>query len=64
MNSLKIFLSYSRNKRTGLEVKKIPLQKTILDIVDSLHSMEEAKGIHFEIDIQGKEVLLFRQSAL
>jgi signal transduction histidine kinase len=49
---IKNILSYSRNKRTGLEVKKIPLQKTILDIVDSLHSMEEAKGIHFEIDIQ------------
>lgn len=51
---IKNILSYSRNKRTGLEVKKIPLQKTILDIVDSLHSMEEAKGIHFEIDIQEK----------
>lgn len=51
---IKNILSYSRNKRTGLEIKKIPLQKTILDIVDSLHSMEEAKGIHFEIDIQEK----------
>ena len=52
---IKNILSYSRNKRTGLEVKKIPLQKTIIDIVDSLHSMEEAKGIHFEIDIQEKD---------
>lgn len=51
---IKNILSYSRNKRTGLEIKKIPLQKTILDIVDSLHSMEEAKGIHFEIDMQEK----------
>ena len=48
---IKNILSYSRNKRTGLEIKKIPLQKTILAIVDSLHSMEEAKGIDFEIDI-------------
>jgi PAS domain S-box-containing protein len=48
---IKNILSYSRNKRTGLEIKKIPLQKTILEIVDSLGSMEEAKGINFEIDI-------------
>lgn len=52
---IKNILSYSRNKRTGLEVKNIPLQKTILEIVDSLGSMEEAKGIDFEIDIQEKE---------
>lgn len=51
---IKNILSYSRNKRTGLEIKKIPLQKTILEIVDSLGSMEEAKGINFEIDIQEK----------
>jgi signal transduction histidine kinase len=51
---IKNILSYSRNKRTGLEVKKIPLQKTILEIVDSLGSMEEAKGINFEIAIQEK----------
>jgi PAS domain S-box-containing protein len=52
---IKNILSYSRNKRTGLEIIEIPLQKTILDIVDSLNSMEEAKGIHFEIDIQEKK---------
>lgn len=52
---IKNILSYSRNKRTGLEIKKIPLQKTILDSVNSLHSMEEAKGIHFEIDIKEKK---------
>ncbi|WP_339919646.1 PAS domain S-box protein [uncultured Flavobacterium sp.] len=49
---IKNILSYSRNNRTGLEVDKIPLQKTIIDIVDSLHSMKEAKEIHFEIDIR------------
>jgi PAS domain S-box-containing protein len=49
---IKNILSYSRNKRTRLEVKKILLQKTVLDIIDSLNSMEEAKGIHFEIDIK------------
>lgn len=45
-------LSYSRNNRTGLEVKMIPLQKIAVAIVDSLHSMKQAKGIHFKIDIQ------------
>ena len=45
-------LNYSRNNRTGLEVKMIPLQKIAVAIVNSLHSMKQAKGIHFEIDIQ------------
>ncbi|MFV5687834.1 PAS domain S-box protein [Flavobacterium sp. ZT3R25] len=52
---IKNILSYSRNKRTGLEVEKIPLQKTAADIVDSLHSMKEAKGIVFEIDIKEQQ---------
>jgi PAS domain S-box-containing protein len=59
---IKNILSYSRNNRTGLEVKKIPLQKTIVDIVDSLHSMKQAKGIHFEIDI--KELQPFYSDSL
>ena len=49
---IKNILSYSRNNRTELEIEKISLQKTTIDIVDSLHSMEDAKGIHFEINIK------------
>lgn len=52
---IKNILSYSKNKRTGMEVKKIPVQKTILKIVEALRSMEEAKGIHFEIEINEKK---------
>ena len=52
---IKNILSYSRNNRTEVEIEKISLQKTAVDIVDSLHSMEEAKGIHFEIDINEQD---------
>lgn len=52
---IKNILSYSKNKRTGMEVKKIPVQKTIMEIVEALRSMEEAKGIHFEIEINEKK---------
>lgn len=45
-------LSYSQNKRTGLHAEQILVKKTILTIVDSLQNMDNAKGIHFEIDIQ------------
>jgi len=45
-------LSYSQNNRTELEVEIIPLKKTILNIVHFLENMPQAKGIHFEIDIQ------------
>ena len=49
---IKNILDYARNNRTLLEVKKVALQKTVVAIVDVLRSMEEAKGIHFEIDIK------------
>lgn len=52
---IKNILSYSRNNRTELEIEKISLQNTAIDIVDSLQSMEEVKGIHFEIDIKEKD---------
>lgn len=52
---IKNILSYSRNNRTELEIEKISLQKTAVDIVDSLHCMKEAKGIHFEIDIKEQD---------
>jgi PAS domain S-box-containing protein len=48
---IKNILSYSRNNRTGLDIVQISLQKTTTEIVNSLSSMKEADGIHFEIDI-------------
>ncbi|MBP2284800.1 PAS domain S-box-containing protein [Flavobacterium sp. CG_23.5] len=44
-------LIYSQNNRTGIEVETITVKKTIMNIVDSLQNMEQAKGINFEIDI-------------
>ena len=48
---IKNILSYSQNNRTGLETKKIPIKKTIHEIVDSARNSKEAKGISFQIDI-------------
>ncbi|RTY90839.1 PAS domain-containing sensor histidine kinase [Flavobacterium sp. GT3R68] len=48
---IKNILLYSHNNRTGLEMEKIPLQKTIEEVVDALRSMKEGKGIHFEVNI-------------
>ncbi|MBE0392438.1 Blue-light-activated protein [Flavobacterium sp. PL0002] len=45
-------LSYSQNKRTALEIETIPVKKTILDIVDLLQNMAQAKEIHFEIEMR------------
>jgi PAS domain S-box-containing protein len=49
---IKNILSYSRNNRTGLEVEQISLNEMMLDIVDSLQRMKEAKGIRYEIEIK------------
>lgn len=49
---IKNILSYSRNNRTGLEVEPIALNEMISDIVDSLQRSKEAKGIHYEIEIE------------
>lgn len=59
---IKNILDYSRNNRTVLEVKKVPLQKTVTAVVDSLRSIKEAKRIHFEIDI--KELQPFYSDSL
>ena len=48
---IKNILSYSQNNRTGLESQKIPIKKTINDIVNSVRNIKEAKGISFQIDI-------------
>jgi len=52
---VKNILSYSRNNRRGLEVEQIPLQQTILEVVDSLQGLPEAMGINYQVDIKEKE---------
>jgi len=49
---IKNILCYSRNNRTGLDIVQISLQKETTDIVNSVGSIKEAEGIHFEIDIK------------
>jgi PAS domain S-box-containing protein len=49
---IKNILSYSRNKRTGLEIGRISFKDTVRDIIDSFQSLKDAKGIRFLIDIK------------
>lgn len=44
-------LSYSQNNRTGLDTQKIPIRKTIHEIVASVRNIQKASGISFQIDI-------------
>lgn len=52
---IKNILSYSRNNRIRLEIEEIPIKQTIVDIVESLQSMKEARGIVFDIDIKEQQ---------
>jgi signal transduction histidine kinase len=52
---IKNILNYSLNNRTGLERQKIPIKKTIYEIVDSVCNIKGAEGISFEIDIDEKQ---------
>ena len=52
---IKNILSYSQNNRTGLEPQKIPIKKTINEIVNSVRNIKEAKGISFQIDIDEQQ---------
>lgn len=49
---IKNILYYSRNNRASLDIVQISLQKEATEIVNSLSSIKEAEGIHFEIDIK------------
>lgn len=49
--SIKNILNYSRNNRTGLEIKKIRLTKTVNEIIDTLRSTKNAQGIIFDVSI-------------
>lgn len=48
---IKKILSYSRNNRTGLDIEKIQLQDTTMDIIKSLQNTKEANCIDFELNI-------------
>ena len=50
-SSIKNILSHSHNSRTDLEITVIPVQKLVKEIIDSLSSMNNAKGISFEVSI-------------
>jgi len=52
---IKNILNYSRNNRTGLEMEKISIKKSINEIVDSVRNIKETKGISFEIDIDERK---------
>jgi len=52
---IKNILSYSQNNRTGLETAKIPIEKTIVEIVNSVRNIKEAKGISFQVDIDEQQ---------
>ncbi len=52
---IKNILSYSQNNRTGLETVKIPIEKTINEIVNSVRNIKEAKGISFQVDIDEQQ---------
>jgi len=51
---IKNILSYSQNNRTSLEMVKIPIKKTIHEIVDSVCNIKGAEGISFQVDIDEK----------
>ncbi|HLA54964.1 MAG TPA: ATP-binding protein [Flavobacterium sp.] len=48
---IKNILSYSRNNRTGIDIKKIALDKTIKEIIYSFHNIKEAESLDFEVEI-------------
>jgi len=52
---IKNILNYSQNNRTGLEMVKIPIKKTITEIVDSVCNIKGAEGISFQIDIDEQQ---------
>jgi PAS domain S-box-containing protein len=52
---IKNILSYSQNNRTGLEMVKIPIGKTIHEIINSLRNIKEADGISFQVDIDEQQ---------
>lgn len=52
---IKNILSYSRNNRTGLEVEKIYFNEMVTDVIDSLQSIKEAKGIRYEIEFEEQQ---------
>lgn len=52
---IKNILIYSKNNRTGLEAQRIPIKRTIRDILASVRNSKEAEGISFQIDIEEEQ---------
>ena len=52
---IKNILNYSRNNRTGLGVQQIPLNEMVLDVLDSLQCMKNAKGIRYDVQINEQQ---------
>ena len=44
-------LSYSQNNRTSLDIDIIDVKQTVINIIESLQNIKEAKGIKFNINI-------------
>lgn len=55
---IKNILSYSRNNRIELITQEIPLKKSLLEIVETLKNLPDAKGIRFDLDIEETSPLL------
>jgi len=53
---IKNILCYSQNNRVGLERSQIPIEKAIIEIVESARNIQEAKGITFDVDIDEKHL--------
>ena len=52
---IKNILNYSRNNRTGLEIEKIPVYRTVADVVEKYKKKKGASEIDFKINIHQQE---------
>lgn len=49
-------LAYSRNRSTGLTIKKVNIQGMVSDIIDSQRHTEVARGIEFKMAIEQNDI--------
>ena len=50
--SIKNILSYSQNNRSGLEIQRIDVKKTITQVIDLLSNGKNSRDIDFQVEIQ------------
>ncbi|RKS19023.1 PAS domain S-box-containing protein [Flavobacterium endophyticum] len=50
--SIKNILSYSQNNRSGLEIQRIDVKKTIAQVIDLLRNGKNSRDIDFQVEIQ------------